>query len=245
MKILAMYNIKGGVGKTAATVNLAHLAASSGARTLIWDLDPQGASSFYFRIKPKIKGGGSRLVRGKLDVDRLIKGTDFEFLDLLPADFSYRHLDIVLDGEKRPMNRLRKVLKPLAGLYDYIFLDCPPSISLASEVVFETAHALVIPMIPTVLSMRTLEQLLNFRKKNRLEALKILAFFSMVDRRKNMHKRIISDCSAGMLNSAIPYTSEIEQMGVRRQPVTHFSPRGRSSLAFASLWEEIQERVCR
>jgi len=244
MKILAMYNIKGGVGKTAATVNLAHLAASSGARTLIWDLDPQGASSFYFRIKPKIKGGGSRLIRGKLDVDRLIKGTDFEFLDLLPADFSYRHLDIVLDGEKRPMNRLRKVLKPLSGLYDYIFLDCPPSISLASEVVFETAHALVIPMIPTTLSMRTLEQLLDFRKKNRLEALKILAFFSMVDRRKNMHKRIISDRPEGMLTSVIPYASEIEQMGVRRQPVTHFSPHGRSSLAFASLWNEIQERVC-
>jgi len=87
MKCLAMYNIKGGVGKTAAAVNLAYLAASGGARTLIWDMDPQGASSFYLRVKPGIKGGGSKLVRGKSDIDHLIRGTDYEFLDLLPADF--------------------------------------------------------------------------------------------------------------------------------------------------------------
>jgi cellulose biosynthesis protein BcsQ len=58
LRVLASYNIKGGVGKTAAAVNLAHLSAESGHRTLIWDLDPQGAASFYFRVKPKIKGGG-------------------------------------------------------------------------------------------------------------------------------------------------------------------------------------------
>jgi len=243
MKILAVYNIKGGVGKTAATVNLAHLAASGGARTLIWDLDPQGASSFYFRIKPKIKGGGSRLVRGKLDVDRLIKGTDFEFLDLLPADFSYRNFDVVLDAEKRPLNRLKKVLKPLSGFYDYVFLDCPPNISLVSEVVFETAHALIIPMIPTVLSMRTLDQLLDFRKKKGLDALAILPFFSMVDRRKKMHKETISNAAANMLNATVPYASEIEQMGHWRQPVTHFSPHGRSTQAFRLLWDEIRDRM--
>ena len=89
--VLATYNIKGGVGKTSAAVNLAYLAALDGARTLLWDLDPQGASTYLFRVKPKVKGGGRKLVRGKSDVDALIKGTDFERLDLLPADFSYRH----------------------------------------------------------------------------------------------------------------------------------------------------------
>ena len=60
MRVIGIYNMKGGVGKTAAAVNLAYLAAAEGRRTLIWDLDPQAATSFYFRIKPKVKGGGKR-----------------------------------------------------------------------------------------------------------------------------------------------------------------------------------------
>jgi len=63
MRILASYNIKGGVGKTATAVNLAYLAANAGMRTLVWDLDPQGAASFYFRIKPKVKGERPRCSR--------------------------------------------------------------------------------------------------------------------------------------------------------------------------------------
>ena len=90
MKILASYNIKGGVGKTATAVNLAHLAARDGLRVLLWDLDPQAAASFLFRIKPRVKGGGKALIRGTKTLDDAIKGTDFDHLDLLPADFTYR-----------------------------------------------------------------------------------------------------------------------------------------------------------
>ena len=97
-RVLATYNIKGGVGKTSAAVNLAYLAARGGARTLLWDLDPQGGSTYLLRVKPKVRGGGRKLVRGKSAIDALIKGTDYDGLDLLPADFSYRHMDLALDG---------------------------------------------------------------------------------------------------------------------------------------------------
>ena len=90
MKVFAIYNIKGGVGKTASSVNLAYLSALEGARTLVWDLDPQGAATFYFRVKPKVKGGGKKLIEGTGNLDPRIRGTDFDNLDLLPADFSYR-----------------------------------------------------------------------------------------------------------------------------------------------------------
>ena len=106
MKVLASYNIKGGVGKTATAVNLAHLAAAEGARVLVWDLDPQGATSFYFRVKPKVKGGSRGLVRGKRALDDAVKGTDFDHLDLVPADFSYRNMDLELDATKKPTRRL-------------------------------------------------------------------------------------------------------------------------------------------
>src|ERR1043165_8701927 len=136
-RVLATYNIKGGVGKTSAAVNLAYLAARGGAATLLWDLDPQGGSTYLLRVKPKVRGGARKLVRGKSDVGALIRGTDYERLDLLPADFSYRHMDLALDATKKPTRRLARVLEPLREEYEYIVLDCPPSISLVSESVFE------------------------------------------------------------------------------------------------------------
>ena len=157
--ILATYNIKGGVGKTSAAINLAYLAAAGGARTLLWDLDPQGGSTYLLRVKPKIKGGAGKLVRGKTDIEASIKGTDFERFDLLPADFSYRHMDLALDATKRPTRRLSRLLAPIAEEYDVVFLDCPPSISLVSESVFDAADALLVPLVPATLSSRTFAQL--------------------------------------------------------------------------------------
>ena len=163
MKIFATYNIKGGVGKTTAAVNLAYLSAADGYRTLLWDLDPQGAASFLFRIKPRVKGGGKALIRGTKTLDDAIKGTDFDHLDLLPADFTYRNMDLLLGGTNgKPTRKLAVLLRPLAAEYDHVFLDCPPSISLVSENVMHAADVLVVPLIPTTLSVRTLDQLTEF-----------------------------------------------------------------------------------
>ena len=138
MRTLAVYSIKGGVGKTTTAVNLAYLAARQGLRTLVWDLDPQGAASFYFRIRPKVKGV-RRLIRRRRDLRLRVRGTDFEMLDLLPADFSYRNLDLLLSLNKKPRKTLRKLLRPLTSSYDWVFLDCAPSISVVSEAVFAAA----------------------------------------------------------------------------------------------------------
>ncbi len=246
MKILATYNIKGGVGKTAAAVNLAYLAAREGARCLVWDLDPQGATTFYFRIKPKIKGGTKKLIRGKRDLEGAIRGTDYPNLELVPADFSYRHMDIALEDAKKPTKRLRQLLRPMDDQYDYAFLDCPPSISLVSEAVFRAAHVLLIPLIPTTLSLRTLEQLRVFRDEQCLEDLLLLPFFSMVDRRKSLHRSIVETLPADhpeMLASQIPYASAVERMGVHREPLGVFAGRTRAGLAYEGLWTEVKSRI--
>jgi cellulose biosynthesis protein BcsQ len=245
-KVLATYNIKGGVGKTSAAVNLAYLAARDNFHVLLWDLDPQGASTFLFRVKPKVRGGGGRLVRGKSEVEPLIKGTDHERLDLLPADFSYRHMDLALDATKNPTRRLAKVLAPLAAEYDYVFLDCPPSISLVSESVFEAADALLVPLVPATLSSRTYEQLLRVVSENG-DGPSVLAFFSMYDRRKRLHREVMdglwSGGGDGVLQAAIPAAADVERMGVRRTAVVEFAPRSRAAQAYEELWREVRESL--
>jgi cellulose biosynthesis protein BcsQ len=247
MKVVATYNLKGGVGKTATAVNLAYLAASEGSRVLVWDLDAQGAASFYFRVKPKVKGGGKALVRGRRDLDDVVKGTDFENLDLVPGDFSYRNLDLQLERTKRPTRRLGQLLRPLRKEYDYVFLDCPPSISVASESVFEASDVLLVPLIPTTLSLRALDQLDAFLKKGTLrQPPKVLGFFSMVDRRRRLHRDVIDDIGSSrkrVLRSRIPSTSDVERMGQRRKPVLAYAPKSRAAAAYRDLWAEAKARI--
>jgi chromosome partitioning protein len=246
MKILATYNIKGGVGKTATAVNLAYLAARDGYRVLLWDLDPQGAASYLFRVKPRVKGGGKALIQGRRAVDSAIKGTDFDGLDLLPADFTYRNLDLVLDSAKQPARKLASLLAPLKSEYDAIFLDCPPSISLLSESVLHAADLLLVPLIPTTLSVRTLEQLTDFVGGFNGHRPDVLAFFSMIDRRKRLHTQIAAQLPAERSDFAatiIPALSVIEQMSVHRAPVTAFAPRSLAARRYGELWQEARRRA--
>ncbi len=245
--VVALYNIKGGVGKTSGAVNLAWIAADEGARVLLWDLDPQGAASYLLRIKPKVRGGGKKLVRGKSDPTTLVKGSDHERLDLLPADFSYRNMDIVLDATKRPTEGLQRVLAPLAGDYDYVFLDCPPAISLASESVFAVADVLLVPLIPTPLSMRTFDQLRGFVADEVAKPRpRILAYVSMADGRKTIHTEIMARLRASgddVLETAIPAASDVEKMALHRRTLADFAPRGRAARAYGALWSELRARL--
>src|SRR5262249_11416742 len=143
-----------------------------------------------FRVKPRVKGGGERIVRDRKPLDGAIKATDFDGLDLLPADFTYRHMDLILDRTKHPTRRLEQVLHPLRGDYDLVILDCPPSVSLVSENVLRAADTVLSPLIPTTLSVRTLDQLTDFIAPLTHRP-RLLGFFSMVDRRKRLHRDLV------------------------------------------------------
>ena len=249
MKVLASYNIKGGVGKTATAVNLAHLAAADGARVLVWDLDPQGAASFYFRVKPKVKGGSRGLVRGTRDLDAAIKGTDYDNLDLVPADFSYRNMDLELDATKKPTRRLAQLIRPLRRDYDYVFLDCPPSISLVSESVFEAADVLRRARssrprsrcAPSSSSRRFLADS-DWRRPPR-----VIGFFSMVDGRKALHRELIETVTA----THPEIVGADDPVGHRRRAHGRAPgagdrrprPKSRAAKAYRELWSVISERI--
>ncbi|HTP16250.1 MAG TPA: ParA family protein [Streptosporangiaceae bacterium] len=244
MKILATYNIKGGVGKTAAAVNLSYYAARDGYRVLLWDLDPQGAATFLFRVRPRVKGGGRALIKGTRSLDNVIKATDFGNLDLLPADFTYRNLDLMLDSAKKPTRRLGSLLAPLRAEYDVIFLDCPPSISLLSESVVRAADVLLVPLIPTTLSVNTLDQLTGFLAGLDGHRPAVLAFFSMADQRKSLHREISRQLPAQRSDfavTAIPALSVIERMSVERAPVPAWAPRTAAARRYRELWQEARD----
>ncbi|MBW2522804.1 MAG: ParA family protein [Deltaproteobacteria bacterium] len=246
MRVLAIYSIKGGVGKTASAVNLAYAASRDQARTLLWDLDPQGASTFYFRVKPKVKGGIKSLLRRKRAADRLVKATDYAYLDLLPADLSYRYADLIVHGMQKPLKKIKKVIKPLRDDYDVLLLDCPPSVSLWSENVLQVVEAVIVPVIPTTLSLRTLEQLRALCDAQEYRHVKILPFFSMVDRRKNLHRTVLEELPRqfpGILQTQIPYASVVEQMGLHRAPLETYAAHSLVAEHYRALWQEVRAEL--
>ncbi|MFC0337851.1 Cellulose biosynthesis protein BcsQ [Kushneria avicenniae] len=244
MQMLALYSIKGGVGKTASAVNLAAQASLSGRRVLLWDLDPQAATTFYLRNKPRIRGGGvEKLVKGKATLEKTIRGTELDHLDLLPASPEARDMDMLLEGRKA--SRLRKMLKPVSNDYDLVILDCPPGLSTLSEQVFSSVDALLVPVVPTTLSMRTLTQLQQHLDGEHITT-PLWPFFTLVDRRRNLHQESMTGFHEqwpARLSANIPYASAVEQMGVHQAPLTQFAPRTAAAVAYRNLWEEIAGRL--
>jgi cellulose biosynthesis protein BcsQ len=245
VRIVASYSPKGGVGKTATAVNVGHAAARDGERALVWDLDPQGASTWYFRVKPKVKGGSGDLVAGSRALTKAIKGTDYDGLDLLPSDPSFRHLDLELDRARKPTTRLLRLLEPLADEYDVVVLDCPPSVSLVSEAVFRAAGALLVPVIPTTLSIRTLGQL-DAVLAERDRSAPVLPFLSMLDRRRRLHQELSEQLRIDrpdLLETVIPLSANIERMGQHRAPVAVTAPRSAAAKAYRDLWREARPLI--
>jgi cellulose biosynthesis protein BcsQ len=245
MSAVAFYNLKGGVGKTTAAVNVAYLAAAAGQRVLLWDLDPQGASSFILRVRAHVGDLRRKTLQDGASFTDAIKETDYRNLDLLPADFSYRKFDRVLDHLGKPVRVMRTLLESLGADYDVVFLDCPAGFSLLTEAVLETADLCLVPTIPAPLSVQTLARILKWIDRRGLSS-QVAAFFSMVDRRKTLHRRAC-DWSAEhrgvFLDAQIPCASIVEQITARRMPLPEFARRDPASAAFARLWSEVHARL--
>ena len=247
MQIIACYSNKGGVGKTAAAVNLAYAFAASGCRTLLCDLDPQGASGFHFRVNPSKKlSGASFFEDGKL-LARAIRGSDYDNLDILPANTSFRDVDAFLARVRKVRSRLKKTMKAVRPDYDVLLLDCPPGISMLSESVFGAADAVIVPVIPTTLSQRAFGQLLDFSRESDLPEDRIHAFFSMVQGIKSLHGEVMGEmtrASPGRFTRAtIPFASGIERMGLARAPLLATAPNRRAGRAYQALFDEIEKRI--
>ena len=242
MVSIAIYNLKGGVGKTAAAVNLAYLAAADGIKTLVWDLDPQGSSSFYLNVQPTTKNESKKLLTGELSVKEAAQGTIFENLWVIPADLSARNADVVLDEMKQSRKKIKNLL---AGIkhFDLVILDCPPGISLLHDNIFNASDWILMPNIPTTLSIRSFETVQDYMKENDLDTGKLKCFFSMVDHRKNLHHEVMQAFYKDKLffKNYIPYLSDVEKMGIHQQPVFEFANSSYAAQCYRDLWQELKK----
>lgn len=245
VKVLACYAVKGGVGKSAAAVNLAWLAARDGNRTLLWDLDSQAAATFLLRAKTKVKGGTRRLLQGKSEAARAIKATADPRLDLLPADTTYASTDVDLSAAKGSEDRVAKVLRQFAGDYDLVVLDCPAGLSLLSTNVVRAADVVLVPIVPSPLSLRTLDQVVDLTAQTD-GAAAVVAFLSMVERRRALHRDVVELLHGrygDVARTVIPNSALVERMGQRRRPVVATAPRAAVTAAYEELWHELAPRL--
>ncbi|MDY6829588.1 MAG: ParA family protein [Pseudomonadota bacterium] len=246
MHRLAVYSVKGGVGKTAAAVNLAFAGAQSGYRTLLIDLDPQGASSYYLRTEPSgdvedrwYMGDRKQLLQG-------IRASDFPRLHLLPSNLQHRTVEQVLGTKKKSDRQLRRRLAALEGRYDLVVMDAPPGIGLLAENVFAAVDAVLVPVIPTTLSARTLAQLVEHFQVAGLPSQHLHAFFSMAQVHKRMHREFMQRLRAQygfFLDAEIPFSVDVENMGVRRAPLLASGSNRPAALAYRRLWDEVMQTL--
>lgn len=250
-KIVAIINQKGGVGKSTTAINLSAALGERNKQVLLVDLDPQGNATSGLGIdKGQITNSIYNVLLRDLSPLEVIIPDVYEGLDILPATIDLAGAEVELVNEIARENRLKNAIGQLRGKYDYIFIDCPPSLGLLTVNALVAADKLLIPIQCEFYALEGVTKLLESMKrvKNLLNpSLEVFGYvLTMYDMRTTLSKQVASDVEAHfgkeVFKSKVPRTVKLSEAPSYGQPITVYDPSGKGALSYVGLAEEVIAR---
>lgn len=251
MKIITLYNVKGGVGKTTTTVNLACLLAKQGLSVLLWDLDPQGGSSYFFKLENNNDNTHERLFDRYITIYDVIQHTDTYQIDVISNDSTFSDQFMNKASKITALNFVNKnlissTLDEVSDDYDVCVIDCSPGRFQLHQNIFHAADLLLIPNIPAPLSVYCVNMLVSELEGKLPAKTKILSFYNMVQAHKNLHKFYLNnrdECMHYVLANYVPFYAEIEAITLNKESIFHQLKEFKTNIFYERLWLEICEQM--
>ena len=250
-KILAIINQKGGVGKSTTAVNLAAALGAAGKEVLLVDLDPQGnATSGYGIDKRDIGQCVYNVLLGETPVEDVILANVGKGVDVLPSTISLAGAEVELVNEMARENRLKNALGSLRGRYDYILIDCPPSLGLLTINALVAADKLLIPIQCEFYALEGVTKLLDSMKRVKSVLNPSLDIYGIVltmyDSRTNLSKQVVDEVRSFFGNTVfktlIPRTVKLSEAPSYGQPIIEYAPENKGTEAYNELAQEVIQR---
>ncbi len=250
-KILAIINQKGGVGKSTTAINLSAALGELGKQVLLVDLDPQGNSSSGLGIeKSRVDNCIYDVLLNDVSIEDVIIPDVCEGLDVVPATINLAGAEVELVSEMARENRLKDAVGSLRGRYDYIFIDCPPSLGLLTINALVAADKLLIPIQCEFYALEGVTKLLDSMKRVKTRLNPTLDIFgvlmTMYDGRTTLSRQVVNEVR-GYFNrlvfeTLIPRTVKLSEAPSYGQPINLYDPTGKGAQAYMDLAKEVIAR---